>query len=92
MLRYLMDNQQAAGQGLEYQNLLNASVQVRLDRRSADMHHKVAIIDNRIILTVSFNWSVSANEDNNENLLVIDSRSWATRYEAEFQRVWTQYT
>jgi len=91
-IKVVMDNTQAAGQGSEYQNLLTAGVDVRLDRRSADMHDKVAIIDGHIIITGSFNWTAAANEDNNENLLVINSQTWGAAYETEFQRVWTQYT
>jgi phosphatidylserine/phosphatidylglycerophosphate/cardiolipin synthase-like enzyme len=91
-VKVVMDNQQAAGQGSEYQALLNAGIQVRLDRRSADMHDKVAIIDRQIVITGSFNWSAAANNENNENLLVIQNQAWAAKYEAEFQRIWTQYT
>jgi phosphatidylserine/phosphatidylglycerophosphate/cardiolipin synthase-like enzyme len=91
-IKVVMDNTQAAGQGSEYQSLLSAGIDVRLDRRAAAMHHKVAIIDSHIIITGSFNWSAAANEDNNENMLVIDSQPWAVAYESEFQRVWTQYT
>jgi phosphatidylserine/phosphatidylglycerophosphate/cardiolipin synthase-like enzyme len=52
------------------------------------MHHKVAIIDGYIVLIGSFNWSASAEDSNNENLLVIKSAALAATLEAEFQRIW----
>jgi phosphatidylserine/phosphatidylglycerophosphate/cardiolipin synthase-like enzyme len=91
-VKVVMDNKQAAGQGSEYQSLLSAGIDIKLDRRSADMHDKVVIIDSIYVITGSFNWSAAANEDNNENLIVIHSQTWGAAYETEFQRVWTQYT
>ena len=50
------------------------------------MHDKVAIIDDHIVLTGSFNWSNEANNENRENLIVIDSTAIAALYEANFQQ------
>jgi len=36
---------------------------------SGYMHNKIAIIDGRILFTGSYNWSKSAEERNQENLL-----------------------
>ncbi|MFS6827154.1 phospholipase D-like domain-containing protein [Cyanobium sp. ATX-6F1] len=37
------------------------------------LHHKLAVIDNRTVITGSFNWSPSAAHRNDETLLVFDS-------------------
>ncbi len=73
----------------EYFRLKAAGVQVRNDTNPNLMHHKVAIIDGHIVLIGSFNWTASADRDNNENLLVIRSAELATALEREFQRIWT---
>lgn len=73
----------------EYFRLNAAGVQVRNDTNPDLMHHKVAIIDGHIVLIGSFNWSESADQDNNESLLVIRSTKLAAALEREFQRVWT---
>jgi phosphatidylserine/phosphatidylglycerophosphate/cardiolipin synthase-like enzyme len=52
------------------------------------MHDKVAIIDSHIIITGSMNWTNAGENQNNENLIVIDSQSWAQAYETQFQRVY----
>jgi phosphatidylserine/phosphatidylglycerophosphate/cardiolipin synthase-like enzyme len=74
----------------EYQKLKNAGIPVRNDTNSHLMHDKVMIIDGTIILTGSFNYSAAAEEDNNENLLVIKSAMIAAEYEEEFTEIWNQ--
>lgn len=74
----------------EYQTLRAAGVPVRNDTNSKLMHHKVIIIDGIIVLTGSFNWSKSAQEYNNENLVIIRSTYVATIYEEEFQQIWVE--
>ena len=72
----------------EYQKLETLGVSVRNDTNSKLMHHKVMIIDEKIVLTGSFNWSKSGQESNNENLIVIKSMYIADIYEDEFQEIW----
>ncbi len=52
------------------------------------MHHKLAIIDDHTVLTGSFNYTRSANEINDENLVVLSSPELAARYEQAFQELW----
>jgi phosphatidylserine/phosphatidylglycerophosphate/cardiolipin synthase-like enzyme len=52
------------------------------------MHDKIMIVDGKVVLTGSFNWSNNAENENNENLLIITSTSLATTYENEFQKIW----
>jgi phosphatidylserine/phosphatidylglycerophosphate/cardiolipin synthase-like enzyme len=52
------------------------------------LHHKVAVIDGRRVITGSFNWSPSAAHQNDETLLLIDSPLLARHFEAEIDRMW----
>ncbi|MEK7449656.1 MAG: phospholipase D family protein [Planctomycetota bacterium] len=52
------------------------------------MHHKFAVIDERIVITGSFNWTYSAEKYNNENLLVIYDQELAQAYLAQWQALW----
>ena len=74
----------------EYQKLRAAGVPCRNDTNPNLMHHKVMIVDGILVLTGSFNWSKSAQENNNENLIVIQSTHIASIYEADFQKIWTE--
>ena len=51
------------------------------------MHHKVIIIDDRIVIFGSFNFSDNADTQNDENLLIVDSPDIARAFKAEFERV-----
>jgi len=74
--------------GSEYQNLKNAGIDTRADGNSAYMHDKVMIVDGKVVLTGSYNWSAHAENENNENLVVITSENLANIYENEFQKIW----
>ena len=52
------------------------------------LHHKLAVIDNRTVITGSFNWSPSAAHQNDETLLVFDSPLLAEHFTAEINRLW----
>jgi phosphatidylserine/phosphatidylglycerophosphate/cardiolipin synthase-like enzyme len=78
----------ANGAASQYQRLKNAGINVRIDHRSGLLHDKVAIVDDHIVITGSFNWSTEANEHNRENLVVFDSPICAAAYEEQFQLTW----
>jgi len=67
-----------------------AGGKIRRDGNPGFLHHKVIIIDNRIVITGSFNFSDSADTKNNENVIIIDNAEIAKRYLEEFQRVWKE--
>ena len=71
----------------EYGKLKGAGLPVYTDGNPWSMHHKVIIVDNHIVIFGSFNFSESANESNDENLLIIDNADLAHAFTAEFQRV-----
>ena len=53
------------------------------------MHQKFAVIDRRIVLTGSYNWTVAAEHSNDENLLFFrDAAPLAEEYRKEFFRLW----
>ncbi|MEM4141153.1 MAG: phospholipase D family protein [Nitrososphaeria archaeon] len=72
----------------QYFRLANAGINVRNDTNPDYMHNKVAIIDGIIVLTGSYNWSSSAENSNNENLIIIKSIDVAREYENVFTRIW----
>jgi phosphatidylserine/phosphatidylglycerophosphate/cardiolipin synthase-like enzyme len=81
------EDQYNANIGTEFDRLREAGLDVRLDGNPYHMHHKVIIIDGQIVITGSYNFSRSAEESNDENVLVIHSQAVAAQFLAEFQRV-----
>ena len=56
--------------------------------RDDKLHHKFAVIDNKTVITGSFNWSPSAAHTNDETLLVIHSPELAKHFTREMDRLW----
>ncbi|WP_353616567.1 phospholipase D-like domain-containing protein [Synechococcus sp. A15-24] len=56
--------------------------------RSDTLHHKFAVIDNKTVVTGSFNWSPSAAHTNDETLLVIHSPQLSKHFTREMDRLW----
>jgi phosphatidylserine/phosphatidylglycerophosphate/cardiolipin synthase-like enzyme len=63
---------------------------VRQDGNPATFHHKVIIVDQRWVVTGSFNFSDNADESNNENLIIIDNPEMAKLFLQEFERRWDE--
>ncbi len=62
-----------------------AGANVRQDGNPDILHHKVFIIDEQMVVMGSFNFSNSARDDNNENLLIINNPEIAAAFLAEWQ-------
>jgi phosphatidylserine/phosphatidylglycerophosphate/cardiolipin synthase-like enzyme len=73
----------------EIYRLNESGVDVRWDGNGANMHNKVFIIDNRIVVTGSFNPSNNADKRNDENLIIIHDEELAGLYVEEFENVWS---
>lgn len=71
----------------QYRTLRRAGIPVRWDGNQALMHHKVLIIDDETVITGSYNFTLNAEENNNEAMLVIRSVPLAARYIEEYERV-----
>jgi competence ComEA-like helix-hairpin-helix protein len=66
----------------------NAIEGIRISSNNYIMHNKFAVIDNKIVITGSYNWTASAGERNDENLLVIDDKNIIEKYQNQFNNLW----
>lgn len=64
------------------------NLDVRLDGNPRIMHHKVIIVDSETVIFGSFNFSDSANDRNDENILIIDDLTFTSFFVEEFEAVW----
>lgn len=71
----------------EFRRMKDAGLPVYQDGSPWAMHHKVIIIDERIVIFGSFNFSDNANTQNDENLLIVENADLARAFQAEFERM-----
>ena len=51
------------------------------------MHHKFMVVDNKTVLTGSYNYTTYASTLNNENLIVISSKDTAESFLKEWRKL-----
>ncbi len=67
-----------------------AGLDVRQDGNPGTFHHKVFVIDQRVVVTGSYNFSNNADQSNDENVIIIENSDIADRYLQEFDRRWSE--
>lgn len=87
-VKVLMEAGQIGSSGNDFRQLQEGGVDARTDRNPYNMHHKVIILDGRTVITGSYNFTRSAEERNDENLLIIEDEDLAAAYLVEFSRIW----
>lgn len=80
----VFDAWQATSSYSQYDDLLNAGMSVRKDGYTALNHSKYLIADGTTVATGSYNWTSSADGENDENLLIIKDGSIASQYLSDF--------
>ncbi len=76
--------------GTEYDPFKQAGLKVFVDGNKGLMHHKTMIIDDRVVITGSYNFTRSAETRNDENLVVLYNPAIANFYMEEFNRIYNQ--
>ena len=87
-VRVITDNDKAFDAGSDANRLRAAGVPLLIDQTDAHMHHKFALFDQRWLLNGSFNWTRSASERNEENLVLCNDPALLERFEAQFEALW----
>ena len=72
----------------ELRTLMCRKVPVKQDGNPSFMHHKLIVVDERIVITGSMNYSTNAETNNDENVIIIDNAEIARLYLQEVDRVW----
>ncbi len=89
-VRGVMAGRNVRGIGSVFEPMQQAGVGILPDGNPYTMHHKVMILDGEIVITGSYNFTASAANRNDENVLIIHSAEIARLYLAEFGRVYGQ--
>ncbi len=84
----ITDNDKLNDKGSDIRWLADEGVRIKIDQSSSHMHHKFCIVDKEILLTGSYNWTKSAADRNQENLLVTEDPKMVKAYLNEFEKLW----
>lgn len=76
-----------SNQGTEFDLFSQLGLDVRRDGNDGQMHHKLIIVDRSIVIVGSYNFTASAEDRNDENLVIIYSPEIASLFLQEFERV-----
>ncbi len=90
-VRIITDNDKAWDAGSDIQRLSAAGVPVRIDVSEYHMHHKFALFDGDVLVTGSYNWTRSAAESNEENLVVLEHAGVVRQFQAVFDGLWEKF-
>lgn len=88
-VRLYLDKDQVDYQYSQSRFLVQKGIKTRISSNNYIMHNKFAIIDNLLLLTGSYNWTFSANNRNDENLMVVDDPEIIEIFQNQFVNLWT---
>ena len=88
-VRVLTDDEKSHDLGSDIDRLRAAGIPCKMDvGNAAHMHHKFALFDGRRLMTGSFNWTRSASEQNEENLIVTADPALVAAFAGRFEMLW----
>jgi len=84
-VRIILDKSQLRGRYPSAIYFHNMGIPTWIDNKVRIAHNKVMIIDGKEVITGSYNYSRSAQNNNAENMVIIKSSSVATEYHQNFE-------
>lgn len=74
-------------EGLDFQKFINQKGKFFYSSTENMVHHKFCIIDNKLVITGSYNWTYYAERRNWENVVVINDHNIVQAYSEEFDEI-----
>jgi len=90
-LRVITDDEKAFDAGSDIDRLRRAGVPVRVDNSVHHMHHKFAMFDRRLLVTGSYNWTRSAAQSNQENIVITGDPKLLEAFANTFEDLWRRF-
>jgi cardiolipin hydrolase len=90
-IRVISDDDKSFDRGSDLQRISDSGIEVRTDNAPSHMHHKYAIFDRKWLLTGSYNWTRSASNENEENIVVTNDPNLSEEFQRHFDRLWKKY-
>ncbi|MDH4089355.1 MAG: phospholipase D-like domain-containing protein [Cyclobacteriaceae bacterium] len=89
-IKVITDNDKSFDMGSDVGRLAQAGIAVKMDSTPNHMHHKFMVVDDRALITGSYNWTQSAARYNHENILLTKEGRLVDSYLKEFDQLWKE--
>ncbi len=91
-VRCIGDDGNSKVKGSDVRLLASVGIPCKTDNNTRfHMHNKMAIIDNSVVITGSFNWTNQAINKNQDNILFIEDKNIANQYTDYFNKIWDSF-
>jgi phosphatidylserine/phosphatidylglycerophosphate/cardiolipin synthase-like enzyme len=91
-VRVISDDANLEMLGSDVRELLTYGIPVKVDADlKSHMHNKFVLIDDNVLMTGSFNWTVQAVKKNQENLAAVEDPVLVGLFKEEFEKLWRQF-
>ena len=87
-VKIITDNDKSFDTGSDIDAIHQAKIPIKMDRTDSHMHHKFCVVDKERLITGSYNWTRSAAERNQENIILTDHVGMVKDFVKEFNRLW----
>ncbi len=89
-VRVITDDQKCFDDGSQIFTLSHAGIPVKTDDSRYHMHHKFGVVDNRMTFSGSYNWTYTAQNHNQENLVITTNFTIVQQFIEEYESLWYQ--
>lgn len=86
-VRGVVEKRSAGSKYSRHKYLNERGAEVYIDGNPKTMHHKVIVVDGKLVMTGSYNFSASAEKSNDENLIIIHDSKISGMFLEEIDRV-----
>ena len=90
--RIITDDDKTMDAGSDIMRLDELGIPIRTDKTKFHMHHKFAIFDDSLLVSGSYNWTRSAADYNEENIIATDHPELVGQFEELFNHLWNKFS
>ncbi|KAF8940732.1 hypothetical protein EDD21DRAFT_403815 [Dissophora ornata] len=91
-VRIITDDEKVDDQGSDVRRLAHEyKIPTRIDGSPSFMHHKFAVIDDKLVINGSYNWTKGARFHNREDLTLTNSAKAVHAFKEEFEKLWKEF-